>query len=211
MTESNKKRKEVPSVKLFGKDILKMIELAINEVDDDAVMDFVNEIIMTKVRDGRIFLAAQGRSRLIGETFIMRLLHLGFEVHVVGRTTTPPIRQNDAIILISGSGRTRSTVNAAEVAKKIGAKTLGITTNPEGDLVKYLDVTIIINVKNKESEITNLDWSELRLIGAGHPIPPMGSLFEDTTLILLESVVTLMMEKLEITESDMKQRHANVE
>ncbi len=211
MTQKNNKKKELPSVKLFGKDILKMIEHAINEVDDDSVLQFIEEIIMTKVRDGRIFLAAQGRSRLIGETFIMRLLHLGFEVHVVGRTTTPPLRENDSIILISGSGRTKSTVNAAEVAKRIGAKTLAITTNPDSPLMKYVDVPIIIKVKNKESEETTLDWSELRLIGAGHPIPPMGSLFEDTTLILLESIVTLMMEKLEITESDMKQRHANVE
>lgn len=55
----------------------------------------------------RIFVVGTGRSELVGKAFAMRLMHLGFNVHVVGEVTTPAIRDKDCLIAISGSGETK--------------------------------------------------------------------------------------------------------
>ena len=37
----------------------------------------------------------------------MRLMHVGFEAHVVGEATTPSIAEGDRLMVFSGSGERR--------------------------------------------------------------------------------------------------------
>lgn len=48
----------------------------------------------------------------------------------------------DILVGISASGRTPYTIAALEFAKKIGAKTIGITCNPNSEMAKIADITI---------------------------------------------------------------------
>jgi 6-phospho-3-hexuloisomerase len=66
----------------------------------------------------RIFVAGAGRSGFAARAFSNRLMHLGFTVYFVGEPTTPSIRENDLIIIGSGSGRTSGLVNMAKKSKK---------------------------------------------------------------------------------------------
>ncbi len=69
----------------------------------------------------RLFFWARGRSFLVLKGFAMRLMHLGYTVHIVGEVTCPAIRAGDVLIVASGSGRTPSVLLFAEKARDLGA------------------------------------------------------------------------------------------
>ncbi|MDK2874763.1 MAG: 6-phospho-3-hexuloisomerase [Methanothermobacter sp.] len=70
---------------------------AIDKVDEAEL-----EMMISKIMDASsVFIVGTGRSELIGKAFAMRLMHLGFKVHVVGDVTTPAIRDEDCLIAIS--------------------------------------------------------------------------------------------------------------
>ncbi len=46
------------------------------------------------------------RSGLMMRVFAMRLMHMGFESHVVGETLTPAVEKGDLLVIGSGSGET---------------------------------------------------------------------------------------------------------
>lgn len=54
------------------------------------------------------------------------------------------LKPTDLVILASISGGTKRTVQAAEKAKKMGARTVAITCNPNGKLAEISDDTIIL-------------------------------------------------------------------
>ena len=76
----------------------------------------VNLMIETIMNSQSVFIVGSGRSELIGKAFAMRLMHLGFRVHVVGDVTTPALTEKDCLVAISGSGETKTVTLAAETA-----------------------------------------------------------------------------------------------
>ena len=80
----------------------------------------------------RIFGCAVGRSGFILRGFLMRLMHLGFSVHVVGETITPRLQPQDLLIVISGSGETAQPREVLRQANAVGARTLAITAGKSG-------------------------------------------------------------------------------
>lgn len=78
---------------------------------DQAQLKKVEALIL---KAKRIFIAGAGRSGFAARAFSNRLMHLGFTVYFVGEPTTPSIRENDLIIIGSGSGRTSGLVNMAK-------------------------------------------------------------------------------------------------
>ncbi len=46
----------------------------------------------------QIFVTAAGRSLLMVKAFAMRLMHLGYPVHVTGDVTTPALRKGDLLL-----------------------------------------------------------------------------------------------------------------
>jgi 6-phospho-3-hexuloisomerase len=145
-----------------------------------------------------------GRTGLMGKAFAMRLMHLGFRVHVVGDVTTPAITRKDVLIALSGSGETKNVTLVADAAKEVGAKVVGITTNPKSTLGKIMDVTI--NIQSK----TNIAWEHYTshvLKGNYDDLTPMGTLFEDSTNLFLDGLITEFMIRLEKNETDMQKMH----
>ena len=61
----------------------------------------------------RIFVSGAGRSLLMLKGLAMRLMHLGYDVYVVGEVTTPAFLPDDLLILASASGETTSLINTA--------------------------------------------------------------------------------------------------
>lgn len=59
------------------------------------------------------------------------------------------VEQDDIVIGISGSGNTKNVLNAISYAKKIGAKTIGLTGfNEGGKLAQIVDVSIIVKTSH---------------------------------------------------------------
>ncbi len=144
----------------------------------------------------KIFVFGQGRSGLIAKAFAMRLMQVGFDSYVVGETITPSITKDDLLILISGSGETKTVISISAQAKKVGTKIIGITSQKNSTLSKKCNKLIILKAKTKFK---------------GKSIEPLGSLFEQTAFVLLDAVVLGLMKKIGTKEEKMRQKHASLE
>lgn len=157
----------------------------------------------------KILVMGAGRSGLVGRAFAMRLKHLGFDVYVLGDTIVSPIKRGDVAIAISGSGRTALIVTAAEAAKTAGAIVVAITTYIDSPLAKIADIVVEVPGRAKVSKIE--DYFARQVLGIHEPLAPLGTLFEDCTMIFLDSVIAELMHRLGKTEEDLRQSHANIE
>ena len=128
----------------------------------------------------------------------MRLIQMGFTALVVGEATTPAITRDDMLLICSASGETPMLVEHAAKAKKVGAAIMLITTSEASSLAVLSDSMITIDASSKT---TRSDAS----------VQPMGSLFEQSTAILLDIIVLCLMEKHGISSDDMYRNHSNLE
>ncbi|MHC1783557.1 MAG: 6-phospho-3-hexuloisomerase [Anaerolineaceae bacterium] len=150
----------------------------------------------------RIFVAGAGRSGLCMQALSMRLMHLGKTVYVVGETTTPSLAATDLLILGSGSGRTTGLLAMAEQARRQGAKILLFTTDATSPLAELADFRVVIPAPSLKA---------IAGISAPVSVQPMGTLFEQSMLILCDSLILGLMQKTGVTAAQMLERHANLE
>lgn len=148
----------------------------------------------------RIFLAGAGRSRLEAAAFAMRLMHIGFKSFLVGEVTTPSIKQNDLLVLCSGSGKTNTLIEYARVARECQAKILLFTASDNSELSAVSDQTVILHSKASKSESTKSLSSQ-----------PMSNLFAQSLCLTLDILIVELMNKNGLKESTMKNNHANLE
>ncbi|MFF2298944.1 6-phospho-3-hexuloisomerase [Arthrobacter sp. NPDC058127] len=148
---------------------------------------------------GRIFVAGAGRSGLVLRMAAMRLMHLGFDVHIAGDTTTPAIRSGDLLLLASGSGTTSGVVRAAETASKAGARIAVYTTNATSPLAELADVVVIIPAAQKTDHGSTLSRQY------------SGSLFEQVLFLAAEAVFQTLWDNDATPAEELWLRHANLE
>ena len=174
-------------------------------IDSSSVVHLMNEI---KKAD-RIFLCGAGRSGYVAKSFAMRLMHLGFQVHVVGEATTPAIEKKDLLIGVSGSGETFSIVGIAEAARKKGTPVIGITSSPGSSLAQLSNA--IVQIKGRLPSVRENDYLARQMGGGHEPIAPMGTLFELSAMVFFDSLVEELMIGNNRTEHFMRRRHSNLE
>ena len=144
----------------------------------------------------RIFIAGAGRSKLVGNFFAMRLVHGGYNVNVVGEIVTPSIQKGDLLIVISGSGETEQLVAFTKSAKNIGAKIMLISAQSKSTIGDMADGLFQIGRSDLYGKVVGM---------------PMGTVFELSTLLFLESTISHIIHEKGIPEEIMRSRHANLE
>jgi 6-phospho 3-hexuloisomerase len=182
----------------------------IRDVAEDLSEKDMEKLIDMLIRCQRVFVFGVGRSGLVGKAFATRLSHLKFDVFVVGDTITPAVKEGDLLITISGSGETASVVNTARSSKKAGAKVFSITSNASSTLAELSDAVLRVRGRTKEDYKRKFYVSD-QIMGKHEPLSPLGTLFEDTSQILLDGVIVELMRKLRKTEEDLARRHSNIE
>lgn len=172
-----------------------------SRLDTDSVTSLVDSIMRAK----RVFLMGAGRSGLAARAFAMRLMHMGFNVYVVGETTTPAVQEEDLVIAVSGSGETPSIANLGGIAKKIGSKLATITSNRDSSLGKISDIVVVIPGRPKDDVIYE-DYQARRMIGYPQ-LAPLGTVFEISALVFLDAVISELMVRTGESEAELKKRH----
>ncbi len=192
-------------------DIAEFIIRATRAIRAEQVNKMISELenFYKNNRAGKVLVMGAGRSGLVGRAFAMRLLHLGYNSYVLGETIVPAIGKNDIVIAISGSGRTKLILTAAEAAKEAGAKLVAITSYNDSPLSKIADIVVEVPGRTKYSQ--NEDYFARQILGITEPLAPLGTLFEDTVQIFLDGVVAELMIRLKKTEEDLRVVHANIE
>ncbi len=196
------------TVKEIAGTLLDHVKEEINTIEDREVREMIREILNAE----RVYVFGAGRSGLVGKAFAMRLMHLGFDVYVVGETITPAMKKEDVLIAISGSGKTASVVSAARAAKeKVGARVVAITSHPGSPLGEVADIIVRVGgrlrERNGEREFLTDQLTGRHTV----PIAPLGTLFEVTTMVFLDGVVVELMRLLGKEEEELRKRHANIE
>ncbi|WP_332696430.1 6-phospho-3-hexuloisomerase [Halalkalibacter lacteus] len=183
------------------KPTLRTVVAELSSVFENVEEEKCKQVVESIVGANGIFVAGVGRSGFMMKAFAMRLMHLGLDVHVIGSAATPDAKEGDLLILGTGSGETESLKSYSSKAKKIGLKIITVTSFIDSTLGKAADITLRIPSptpkSNKESAITS--------------IQPMGTLFEQSLLICLDSLVMEVMEALSKTAAEMFTKHANLE
>jgi 6-phospho-3-hexuloisomerase len=159
------------------------------EHDTEGTEQFVDMMISSPT----IFIYGVGRSGLIAKAFAIRLVQMGLEVYFVGETITPIVEEGNLVIIVSQTGNTMSCIQTANIVRRVGAKVIAVTSNDHSKLANASNLVIHISpTKDEERGI----------------LAPLGTLFEDATLVYLDGIVAQLMQKLGQSEGSMRRRHA---
>lgn len=173
--------------------IIKELQNSFESIDEDKL----KKIIKSLNNSNRIFVYGTGRSGLMLKAFAMRLMQLGYTSYVVGETITPSIEKGDLLVLASASGTTDSVLSLAKKCKELEVNTTVITANEQSELskIKYPDLLIRSSDKYSQNQFS---------------VQPMGSLFEQMLLLVLDSVVYEIYKNQKNIEK-LQKNHTNLE
>ena len=164
------------------------------DVKDDEVRKLLDAIAEAK----GIQVFGMGRMKCSVRAFVMRLMHMGLDAHVVYDTTCPNIGPGD--LLIANGACTTICYTVMSFARKLGAKVAAITANPHSKAAKLCD--LVVNLRGQ--------------VHGGRPyeipsIQPMAALFEQTIFVFEDLIIQLLMKRLKITAEQMAKRHTNLD
>jgi len=165
--------------------------LDINDEEIEKLLDAIAEANCIQV-------FGMGRMKCAVRAFVMRLMHMGLNAHVVFDTTCPNIGPGDLLIVNCACTTIGYTVMG--LAKKRGAKIVAITANPKSKAADLCEFTV-----NLRGQVHG---------GRDYEIPsvqPMAALFEQTIFVLEDIIIQLLMKKLNITAGQMAKRHTNLD
>ncbi|RLE82814.1 MAG: 6-phospho-3-hexuloisomerase [Thermoprotei archaeon] len=190
-------------------EIANFILRAAKLIKNEEVNKALELLIEAYENNKKILVVGAGRSGLVGKAFAMRLMHLGFNVYVLGETITPSVRSGDILVAISGSGSTELILTAARIAKNVGARVIALTSYPDSPLGRLADHVVRIPGRTKIAE--ERDYFARQILGIHEPLAPLGTLFENTAMAFLDGMISELMKILGKSEDDLRRRHANVE
>ena len=174
---------------------------------DDEVKEFINEILAAN----RIYVLGAGRSGLVAKAFAMRLMHLGLHSYVVGETITPAMKPGDALVAFSGSGETKTVAELCETTKKIGARLCLITSNEESRIGRIANCVTVIESHRDTVSDESAQFDVRQMTGEHKSFAPLGTLFETVAMVFADCIISALMDIKKVQESDLKDRHANIE
>ena len=175
----------------------------------DAIMEEIIEVIEKVdeehlkgalkyfVKERRIFVDGEGRSGFQAKGFAMRLMHLGYNVYVIGETITPSLKIGDVYISVSGSGTSRGVLGNTERAKNLGLTVLTVTSKKDSPVGKLSEYVIEVPGKVKDDD----NKSSIQLLS---------SLFDQSVHIVLDTLCLLISQKDNMDRETVKNNHINI-
>ena len=167
--------------------------------------------LLLDAKDKKIFIVGMGRSGFVARAFALRLMNLGFSVYFLGETITPAAEKGDILMAISGTGATKMVLTASTAAKEIGATVIALTSFSESPLGQMADLIVTIKGRTKAGWPKEEDYLARQIIGEREPLTPLGSVFENNSMVFLDCLVVELMHRMGRTEADLKRRHATIE
>lgn len=193
-------------VKQVSSWILQGIDSIVQNTSSDQIETMVQHIL--DARGNKVLVIGSGRSGFVGRAFALRLMQNDFNVYVSGETIAPALAPGDLVLAISGSGTTKIVVAQAEIAKEIGATVIALTSHPDSKLGELADHNVIIKGRTKEA--VDIDFTRRQITGE-YDMAPLGTMFELSALVFLDSVIAYLMKRLGQNEFDLKRRHAHTQ
>lgn len=140
-----------------------------------------------------------GREVLMLRAFCMRLMHLGFDAHMIGDVTAPPAVPGDLLIVSSGPGDLAMARTMIGLGKRAGAKVLVVTAQPTGPDPAAADIVITLPAQTMADDREQPG------------ILPMGTVFEIAVLIFFDLAAVRLRALTGQTDAEIRARHTNLE
>ncbi|MFL5760108.1 MAG: 6-phospho-3-hexuloisomerase [Thermomicrobiales bacterium] len=172
------------------------ITAVVETIPQETAETLANELLQV----GTIVGYGLGREMLMLRAFCMRLMHLGFNAHVAGDVTTPPVGPGDLVIITVGPGELSMAATMLQLTKQAGARVVVVTAQPDGSVPRAADRVIHIPAQT----MANDQGSQISTL-------PMGSVFEIALLIFFDLVVLRLIDMTSQTTDEIRQRHTNLE
>jgi len=176
------------------------------KIQETQLKEFVENLHRLDGEGKYTYVYGAGRSGLIGKALVTRLTNLKYNAFFIGSESAPAMNAGDAVILISGSGETPEVVNRAKTSKELRAIVFGVTSRPKSRLTKYCDHILEVPGKTK-MDVQKNNYLDREQKGLHAPLSPLGSLFECSALIVLDSIISDLAKLKGITEEEMKKVH----
>lgn len=178
--------------------IEKEIEAIRNIPIDGVIQDAINLIYeQVHQKKGKVVVSGMGKAGQIGINIATTLSSTGTPAIFVHPSEAQhgdlgTVQENDVLILISNSGKTREIIELEYLVKNLhpGIKIIGLTGHPDGDLAQFSDVVL--------------------LTGNPKEICPLGLTPTTSTTVMTvvgDVLVTLLMEKIGFTKEEYAKRH----
>jgi len=179
-------------------------------LDRSETRAFFREILAAK----RIYIVGAGRSGIISRAFALRLLHLGFDVYVVGETITPALRPGDTLVVFSGSGETHTMATFCTTVRDLGGRICLVTASPDSTMGRMADCVVNLG------DLTGYYWKETATFeerqvtgqyrSVASAFAPLGTLFETDALVFSDAVISALMMAKKEDAGELKGRLLNV-
>ncbi|MFK3704569.1 6-phospho-3-hexuloisomerase [Raoultella sp. BIGb0138] len=176
--------------------IVREISQTLERID----IEQVSQLILAIEKADKVFFVGVGRVLLSLQAIAKRWSHLGINTVVVGQITEPAITANDLLIVGSGSGETLLPLGVAKKAKGFAATVVHIGANPQSSMREYCDLFVRIPVQGKQHCDDEIPSQQ-----------PMTSLFEQSLLLLGDTIAMMMITKKRLDIHSLWQFHANLE
>ncbi|MEK5520634.1 6-phospho-3-hexuloisomerase [Heyndrickxia sp. FSL W8-0423] len=180
----------------IAKEITNELTTTLSNIDSNDVSKLLVEI----QKADKVFFVGVGRVLLSLKAVAKRLAHLGIKTYIVGQITEPAITDKDLLIVGSGSGESAFPLIIAKKAKQYNATVAHIGANPNCSMGEYSDLFVKVPVSTK-----------LQLPDEIPSVQPMTSLFEQSLLLLGDTLALMMIREQNIDMPSLWQYHANLE
>ncbi len=208
-SESNKLNKNSKRILFKSMElILKNLQENMESIDKNFkyTQKFIDVLLDGLENKRRFFLLASGRSGMILQCFMTRLVHLGAEVYFISNThSIPALRKTDVLIVLSGSGITEIVVSLLNsyVNKVKPFSIICITSHPETIIGRVGDITIKLKGRTKKDthKGDNLDDSAV--------LTPEGTAFEQVAFTYLDAIIAELAIKMGKSNEDMLREHSD--
>ena len=202
---------EIPGIPVFMQQMALSIGKTAVILDPVETSAFFHRMLAAK----RVYVAGAGRSGFIARAFAMRLLHLGYDVYVVGETITPALEPGDTLVVFSGSGETLSMATICGTAKDLGGCVCLITASPDSEMSRIADCVVNLGDLTGYYRSDQPTFEVRQMTGQYRSVSsafaPLGTLFETLALVFSDAVISALMEAKKESAGELKGRLTNME
>lgn len=202
---------EIPDIPSYMLQMAESIRKTADLLQKVETSEFFDRMLMAK----RVYVAGAGRSGIIARAFAMRLLHLGFDVYVVGETITPALKPGDTLVVFSGSGETLSVASICETVKGLGGSVCLITASMDSRMSRIADCVVNLGDLTGYYQGDKSTYEVRQVTGQYRSVSsafaPLGTLFETLALVFSDAVISALMEAKKEGAGELQRRLTNME
>lgn len=170
----------------------------LSRVNTTQVRMFLDLLTQYKNSNKNIIGVAAGRMGYSLRSFIMRLMHLGYNATFYGDTNVPYPTEDTLIIFNSSSGETKSLVLYADIIRKLSPKSyiITVTSNPKSTLAEKSD--FVLTLPKLSDNLFYMDQ-------------PMKTVNEQSSMLFFDIMVPMLMEMLHMKNENLVKNHSILE